>query len=86
MEESNVKIEKSEKKNDKIEIEKVNCRDLQNKFLLVKVGTNDKPATQEQIDEVEDKLEEMFEKNGINCLTLVTHHAVTIDIIEKRAI
>jgi len=62
------------------------CADLENKFLLVRVGDVVSPATKEEINDVRDKLENMFEENNINCLTFVTHHAVSIDIIEKKGI
>lgn len=69
-----------------MEIEKINCEDLENKFLLVRVGDADSPATTEDINEITEKLEKMFKVNGINCLTFVTHHAVTVNIIEKQGI
>ena len=58
--------------------------DLEGKFLLVKVGTDDEPALPEQIDDIQKKLVDLFEKNGINCLAFVTHHAVEMSIIEKN--
>lgn len=74
-------------KESKLEIiEKIPCADLENKFVHIRVGTVDKPATPEQISEVQDMVEELFDKNDIKCLPLVTHHAVSIDIIEKRGI
>jgi len=67
-------------------IEKISCPDLENKFILVRVGDAARPATEDDIKEVTDKLENMFEQNGINCLTFVTHHAVSVEIIEKQEI
>jgi hypothetical protein len=65
---------------------KISCPDLENKFLLVRVGNNEKPASDAQIKEVRDMIDDLIQRNGINCLPLVTHHAVTVDIIEKRGI
>jgi len=57
-----------------------NFDNLEGKFLLVRVGNDKKPATQEQIDNVESSLLGLFEKNNVNCLTFVTHHAVDVTI------
>jgi hypothetical protein len=59
-------------------------KELDGKFLLVNVGTIEEPATDEQIDSVKDNLVDLFEKNNINCLTFVTHHAVKISIIDNN--
>ena len=56
---------------------------LEGKFLLVRVGDREKAATEDQIKEIESKLLELFEKNNVNCLTFVTHHAVDITIFEN---
>lgn len=66
--------------------DKITCPDLENKFLLVRVGTNDRPAKDIDIKEVQEKLEKMLKDNNVNCLTFVTHHAVSIDILEKKGI
>ena len=55
--------------------------DLQGKFLLVRVGTSSDPADGEQIKSIEKQLLDLFEKNKVDCLTFVTHHAVAMDII-----
>lgn len=51
------------------------------RLLLVRVGNDVKPATAEDIEEVENKIIKLLDDNGINCAALVTHHAVTIDLI-----
>ena len=61
-------------------------KDLDGKFLLVRVGTKEEPASSAQINDIQTKLVELFEKNSVNCLTFVTHHAVDIDIIEKNGV
>jgi len=57
--------------------------DLEGKFLLVKVGNQDRPATDDDIKDIEDKLIGLLEKNNVNCLAFVTHHAVEIELIEN---
>ena len=57
--------------------------DLEGKFLHVKVGHENRPATSEDIISIQKQLIELFEKNKINCLTFVTHHAISMGIIEK---
>ena len=59
-------------------------KDLEGKFLLVKVGSSDVPATDIQIKDVQEKLIELLEANNINCAAFVTHHAVDMEIIEKK--
>lgn len=58
-------------------------KDLEGKFLHVKVGDEERPATNEQIESIQEQIIDLFERNNINCLLFVTHHAVEIDIIEK---
>jgi len=58
--------------------------DLEGKFLHIKVGNSDLPATDDQISNIETAIVDLFEKNNINCLVFVTHHAVSIDIVEKE--
>ena len=57
--------------------------DLEGKFLHVKVGTENQPATTEQIQEIEKKIVNLFNQSNINCLTFVTHHAVSMEIVER---
>lgn len=64
----------------KISIKKF--KDLEGKFLLVKVGTPEEPANDSQIQKIQEKLEKLFEDNNINCLAFVTHHAIDMKIIE----
>ena len=59
--------------------------DLEGKFLHIRVGGPSLPATDEQISDIQNNIIELFEKNNINCLAFVTHHAVTMDIIEKES-
>ena len=54
---------------------------LNGKMLLVRVGDDERPAIQEDIDDVENKLSSLIKKNRINCVVFVTHHRVRVDII-----
>lgn len=71
-------------KNMRVSVKKdVKIKDLsaiEGTFLFVRVGDDKNPATQEQIDNVKSSLLELFEKNNVNCLTFVTHHAVDVTI------
>jgi len=58
-------------------------KDLEGKFLHVKVGHENRPAEVKDIESIQEQLINLFAKNNVNCLTFVTHHAVEIDIIEK---
>jgi hypothetical protein len=92
-ENKNIKNDTKKKVSKKKKVEEVNeiissvsCIDLENKFLLVRVGTIDNPASTDQINEVQEKLEDMLNKHNIKCLAFVTHHAVDMTLIEKRVI
>jgi len=78
-----IKKKKSQKdKNKNVEIKEF--KDLENKFLLIRVGTPESPASSEMIKDIETKIVKLFEDNNINCVAFVTHHAVDIQIIEKN--
>ena len=66
----------------KVKLQKL--KDLEGKFLLVRVGIPEQPATDNQIADVKDRLSDLLEANNINCVTFVTHHAVEMEIIEKQ--
>ena len=77
-------VKKSKEKESVLELENsISFAGLEGKFLLVKVGDKDDPATTEQIGAVQDNLIELFKKNNINCAAFVTHHLVTMDIIGR---
>ena len=76
------KIIKSEVTPSKVKLQKL--KDLEGKFLLVKVGTPEQPATEAQINDIQEKLLDLFEVNDISCVAFVTHHAVSMEIVEKQ--
>jgi len=76
--------EKTTVKEDSKKVKITKFDDLEGKFLHVRVGNAESPATNEQISDIQDRIVDLFEKNNINCLALVIHHAVLMDIIEKK--
>tara|TARA_Y100000310_G_scaffold188861_1_gene188849 strand:- start:4768 stop:5037 length:270 start_codon:yes stop_codon:yes gene_type:complete len=65
---------------------KVNIKkydDLEGKFLLVKVGTKEDPASQEDINEVQNALVNLLEVNDVNCLALVSGHDIDMKVVDK---
>jgi hypothetical protein len=56
--------------------------DIEGKFLHIKVGTENSPAIDEQIEEINNKMVKLLTDNNIKCAVLVTHHAVEIKKIE----
>ena len=78
------KVEEKIKEEVKEEVKVEIFDDLQNKFLLVKVGNDIYPAKNEQIKEIEEKLTSLLEEHKINCLAFVTHHYVDFQILEKK--
>lgn len=59
-------------------------KELENNFLLVKIGSNEYPAKKEDIQEIQDKLTKIFAENSVNCIAFVTHHLVDMQIIKKE--
>lgn len=58
---------------------------IEKKFIHVKVGdeamSKDADLLQSEIDKVDEAITGLVESNNIDCLVLVTHYAVDIDII-----
>jgi len=78
------KVDMSTEKKTKPAVRVQKIKDLEGKFLLVRVGTPDLPATSQQIQNVQDQLIDLLEENNINCVAFVTHHAIEMEVIEKR--
>ena len=77
------KIEESTEvdNSEKISVNSKNFMEIEGRFMLVKVGTSEQPAEDDEIEKIEKKLKDLFENNGINCVAFVTHHAVDITMI-----
>lgn len=70
-------VDKNKKIKKKIDI----FSNLQGKFIQIKVGNNDRPATDAEIDELQNKFDKCMKENEIDCIAFVTHHAVEIKVI-----
>lgn len=79
-----VKLSSKEETSDLEDNKKVKF-DIEGKIMLVRVGNDDRPANPGDIEEIEDKLIKLLDDNNINCAVLVTHHAVSIDLIEPSS-
>ncbi len=79
MKDTNKKTTKKVSKTKKVDI--TPFKDLQGRFLHVRVGDNARPATDDDISSIEKQLADLFEENNVECLAFVTHHAVSIDIM-----
>jgi hypothetical protein len=53
---------------------------LEGKFLHIVVGNRERPAEQEDIDDIDEKITELFNKHGVNALAFVTHHGVEVHV------
>jgi hypothetical protein len=67
---------------EKVDVEKIDYNDIEGKFLLVKVGTIHDPAEDNDINNVEKQLNNIFDEAGVNCLLFVTHHALDIQVVK----
>lgn len=61
----------------------IEYKDIKGRLLHIKIGDADSPATSDDILDLQGRIEEILEKNSVDCLALVTHHAVQIDIVES---
>jgi hypothetical protein len=46
------------------------------------VGNDNRPASGQEISEIEEKLKTLFAENNVDCIAIVTHHACEIRLIE----
>jgi len=61
------------------DIEKINIKDLEGNFLLVKVGDNKRPATTEDLKAISNQLHNVFK--DINVRVIVTHHSIDFSVV-----
>ena len=57
--------------------------DIEGKFMHIKVGDAENTANGEVIEDIEDKINKLFNDNNVDCIAFVTHHAVEIKLIER---
>jgi len=58
-----------------------NMFDIENKFILVQVGTQENPADNDEINTIRDDVEKFLTDNNINCLVYVTSHRVDMKVL-----
>jgi len=58
--------------------------DIEGKFIHIRVGNEENPASAGEVKDIENKIANLFEENNINCVSFVTHHAVDINIVESN--
>jgi len=74
----------SKKKPEKDLLKQLDLSHLNDSFVHVKVGNDDLPATDADIQNVDEQLTELFEDNNVNCLLYVSHHAVDIKVVSSK--
>lgn len=60
---------------------KVAFGDIEGKMVVIKVGTEENPASDNDIKNIEEKINELLNRFDVKCLAFVTHHAVDVQII-----
>jgi hypothetical protein len=64
----------------RVEIEKLGpLRELRDKLILVKVGSDDEPATEADLSDIGNLMSSLLRGTDLN--VMVTHHAVKVDIV-----
>lgn len=58
-----------------------NIYSISNRFVHIKVGDKDRPASEAEITKIQENFDEYIKDNNIDCLVFVTHHAVNISVI-----
>lgn len=71
-----------DKKDETLENIKTDVNSLHGKIILINVGSSEDPATNDDISDVREQFEKLLEKHNVNCLLYVTHHLVSIKIVE----
>ena len=65
-----------------LDIKSVPFKDIDGKFLIIRVGSAENPTGREGIEEIQESVSRLFAEHGINnTAVLVTHHAVSVEIV-----
>ena len=69
-----------------IELLKISEEDLKDSCLIVKLGTDNRPASEEDMDDMEKALQGLFSAMQLdfNPPVLVTHHALSFETISRE--
>lgn len=70
----------------KVEFFKIDEEELKNNCYIIKLGSNDRPASQEDMDKFNMALDGLFSsmKLDFTPAILITHHAVSFESISKE--
>lgn len=63
------------------EIASIKCKELEGRFLHIKIGNDDRPAEPEHIASAQEEINKILDDYQINAVAWVTHHLVEIRII-----
>lgn len=81
-------FEKTEKSNEKIAKDNMSNKpflfdNLKGRFIIVKVGSRERPATNDDIKDIQKNLDNLFQEAGVSdkCILFVTHSDIEINII-----
>jgi len=54
--------------------------DIEGKFIHICVGDNESPASDDDINKVEENIKEVIPED-VNCIIFVTHHAIKVSVL-----
>lgn len=71
-----------------IEILKISKESLENDCFIVKVGTNDRPATESDMDDFQKSFTALVDTMKLDKepSILITHHCVSVESIDKETL
>jgi len=71
-----------------IEVLKISKKSLENDCFIVKVGTNDRPATEADMNDFEKSLNTLIDTMKLDKepSILITHHCVSVESIDKKTL
>lgn len=71
-----------------MEIIKINKEEIENNCFIIKIGSNDRPATEKDMDDFQESLTallDIFELDKEPSI-LITHHDVEVESIDKKTL
>jgi len=76
-----VKKTRKPRKTQVSETEAFDFASLRGKLLVVKVGNDVQPASDDDITDIDRTLTKLVKKNNIGCAVFVTHHLVNVSLV-----
>jgi hypothetical protein len=55
--------------------------DLNGRLIHIAIGDKERPATEQDITDLEEQMEGLMNRYKVDCMVLVTHHAVRVEVI-----